>query len=90
MLLSPRYGLLSPRFVLAVLMASGLIQETTALELAPVELKGVDGELASLRLRRFVGDHAIRVLNVAGPRASGEPGVAQFVRTTLDAALGTP
>ena len=46
-LLSPRYGLLSPRFVLAVLMASGLIQETTALELAPVELKGVDGELAS-------------------------------------------
>ena len=50
----------------------------------------VDGDLAGPKLCRFVGDHAIRVLNVAGPRASGEPGVGQFVRTTLDAALGTP
>ena len=50
----------------------------------------VDGDLAAPKLRRFVGDHAIRVLNVAGPRASGEPGVGQFVRMTLDAALGTP
>jgi hypothetical protein len=50
----------------------------------------VDGDLAGPKLRRFVDDHAIRVLNVAGPRASGEPGVGQFVRTTLDAALGTP
>ena len=50
----------------------------------------VDGDLAGPKLRRFVGDHAIRVLNVAGPRASGEPGVGQFVRTTLDVALGTP
>jgi Circularly permutated YpsA SLOG family len=50
----------------------------------------VDGDLAASKLRRFVGDHAIRVLNVAGPRASGEPGVGQFVRTTLEAALGTP
>ena len=48
----------------------------------------VDGDLAGPKLRRFVGDHAIRVLNVAGPRASGEPAVGQFVRTTLDAALG--
>lgn len=49
----------------------------------------VDGGLAGARLRRFVGDHAIRVLNVAGPRASGEPEVGRFVRTTLDEALGT-
>src|SRR5262245_5305851 len=48
----------------------------------------VDGDLAPARLRRFVADHAIRVLNVAGPRASLEPGVGQFVRTTLEAALG--
>ncbi len=47
-----------------------------------------DGGGAAEKLRRFVGDHAVRVLNVAGPRASGEPGVDHFVRTTLDAALG--
>ena len=48
----------------------------------------VDGELASLKLRRFVGEHGIRVLNVAGPRATGEPGVGQFVRATLETAFG--
>ena len=31
----------------------------------------------------------VRVLNVAGPRASGEPDVGAFVRWTLDRALGT-
>jgi len=50
----------------------------------------VDGDLAAPRLRRFVADHAIRVLNVAGPRASLEPGVGRFVRATLDAALAAP
>ena len=49
----------------------------------------VDGARSAEALRRFVADHAIRVLNVAGPRASGEPGIAAFVRETLDAALGT-
>jgi hypothetical protein len=48
------------------------------------------GACAAARLRRFLADHAIRVLNVAGPRASGEPGVGAFVTSTLDAALGTP
>jgi hypothetical protein len=47
----------------------------------------VDGDLAAGKLRRFVGDHAIRVLNVAGPRASGEPGVGEFVLATLDQAF---
>jgi hypothetical protein len=47
-----------------------------------------DGEGAADALRRFVADHEIRVLNVAGPRASGEPDVGDFVRTTLDRALG--
>jgi hypothetical protein len=49
-----------------------------------------DGGSAAGRLRRFLTDHAIRVLNVAGPRASSEPGVGEFVTATLDAALGTP
>jgi hypothetical protein len=47
----------------------------------------VDGDLAGGKLRRFVSEHAIRVLNVAGPRASGEPGVGHFVRATLDQAF---
>src|SRR5262249_28494543 len=48
----------------------------------------VDGDLASGRVRQFVADHRIRVLNIAGPRASFEPGVGEFVRTTLETAFG--
>jgi hypothetical protein len=39
-------------------------------------------------LRQFIGQHEIRVLNVAGPRESGEPGVGQFVAELLEAAFG--
>lgn len=49
-----------------------------------------DGDGAAAKVRRFVSDHAIRTLNVAGPRASGEPGVGRFVRATLEAAFGAP
>ncbi len=38
-------------------------------------------------LRDFVERHDVRVLNVAGPRASGEPGVAEFVRAVLGEAF---
>ena len=31
-------------------------------------------------LREFVADNEIKTLNVAGPRESKEPGVAEFVR----------
>ena len=48
-----------------------------------------DGAAAADALRRFVDAHGIAVLNVAGPRASGEPGVGAFVRPTVDRALGT-
>jgi len=48
--------------------------------------KGNAGE----RLRRFVQQHHIRVLNVAGPRASTEPDIGEFVTTTLDLAFGAP
>jgi hypothetical protein len=48
-----------------------------------------DGDGAADAVRSFVETHGIRVLNVAGPRASGEPAVAAFVRSTLDRALGT-
>ena len=39
-------------------------------------------------LRQFIGQHEIRVLNVAGPREAGEPGVGEFVAGLLEAALG--
>ncbi len=45
---------------------------------------------AGERLRRFVQEHYIRVLNVAGPRASTEPDIGEFVTTTLDLAFGAP
>jgi hypothetical protein len=46
------------------------------------------GPDAGAVLSAFVAAHAIRVLNVAGPRASGAPDVARFVTATLDAGLG--
>jgi Circularly permutated YpsA SLOG family len=39
------------------------------------------------RLRVFVEKYRVAVLNVAGPRASDEPGVYGFVRDVLDALL---
>jgi Circularly permutated YpsA SLOG family len=38
-------------------------------------------------LKVFVREHGVKVLNVAGPRASEEPGVGEFVRKTLEKAL---
>jgi Circularly permutated YpsA SLOG family len=40
-----------------------------------------------LALRRFIEKHNIQVLNVAGPRASKEPDVGEFVKRILDRAL---
>ncbi|HUL53560.1 MAG TPA: putative molybdenum carrier protein [Opitutaceae bacterium] len=39
------------------------------------------------RLRKFVATHGMRILNVAGPRASEEPQVAAFVRQVLEEAF---
>ena len=39
---------------------------------------------------RFIRDHEIQVLNVAGPRASKEPEVYGFVKQVLDKALAAP
>jgi len=38
-------------------------------------------------LRDFVADNEILTLNVAGPRESKEPGVAEFVREVLEKAF---
>jgi dihydroxyacid dehydratase/phosphogluconate dehydratase len=39
-------------------------------------------------LREFLHVHEVLVLNVAGPRASGSPEVADMVARLLDRALG--
>jgi len=39
-------------------------------------------------LRSFIEKFRVSALNVAGPRASDEPGVYQFVSSVLDSALG--
>ena len=44
-------------------------------------------EAAAEKLRAFVEEHGVKVLNVAGPRASKEPGVGEFVMSTLDKAF---
>jgi hypothetical protein len=45
-------------------------------------------EAAAEKLRAFVQEHRVKVLNVAGPRASNEPGVGDFVMRTLEQAFG--
>jgi predicted Rossmann fold nucleotide-binding protein DprA/Smf involved in DNA uptake len=42
---------------------------------------------AASELKKWMQQNNIRVLNIAGPRASKEPEVAAFVITTLDSAL---
>ncbi len=42
---------------------------------------------AAEQLKQFLRHHRVRVLNIAGPRASEEPAVAAFVRATLELAL---
>ena len=42
----------------------------------------------AVALRQFIASNKITVLNIAGPRASGEPGIAAHVTSLLDAAFG--
>jgi hypothetical protein len=39
------------------------------------------------RLQRFLEDNVIDTLNIAGPRKSKEPGIAEFVYRILDQAF---
>jgi hypothetical protein len=43
-----------------------------------------DGEAAAAKLRDFLVEYEIGILNVAGPRHSQEPEVAGFTRDTLE------
>jgi hypothetical protein len=46
-----------------------------------------DGEKAVHKLRDFIEQNKIKVLNVAGPRSSTEPTIEEFVKTVLEAVL---
>jgi hypothetical protein len=43
-----------------------------------------EGDDAAARLAKFVRQHRIRTLNVAGPRLSTEPGAGAFARSVLE------
>ena len=43
---------------------------------------------AANKLKAFVEEHRVKILNVAGPRASKDPGVGDFVMTVLEKAFG--
>lgn len=49
-----------------------------------------DAERAARLLREFCERHTVKSLNVAGPRASKEPTVAQWVASVLEASFGSP
>ncbi len=52
-----------------------------------VSAEGIDD--AASQLKAFVGDQAIVVLNVAGPRESEESGLGQFVQAVLSLAFNS-
>lgn len=52
-----------------------------------LHLSAVFRDHAASKLKRWLQQNHIRVLNVEGPRASKEPEIAEFVIATLDAAL---
>jgi hypothetical protein len=52
-----------------------------------LHLSAVFKDNAAQKLKKWIQQNNIRVLNVAGPRASKEPNVAEFVIAALDAAL---
>jgi hypothetical protein len=49
-----------------------------------------DGTRAGQKLSAFLLKQRIEILNVAGPRQSGEPEVGRFVRELLDTVLSAP
>jgi hypothetical protein len=44
-------------------------------------------EAAAEKLKAFTEEHRVKILNVAGPRVSKEPDVAEFVMRTLEEAF---
>jgi hypothetical protein len=43
---------------------------------------------AADKLKAFIEEHRVKILNAAGPRASKEPGLGEFVMRTLQVSFG--
>ncbi len=52
-----------------------------------LHLSAISKATAAEELKQWMHANHIRILNAAGPRASKEPGVAEFVISTLDQAF---
>lgn len=52
-----------------------------------VDLDAVGSDEAAERIRAWLAEHGIRVLNVAGPRASRDPRIAEAVTRALGTAI---
>lgn len=52
-----------------------------------IDIELIDAEKAAETLDRFITDFEIRVLNVAGPRASGCPEIYEYVKQAIGLAL---
>lgn len=53
-----------------------------------IDAQTLDPDTAVMRLRAFLARHAVAVLNVAGPRASGHPDAYTYARALLERLLG--
>ncbi|HEV8291845.1 MAG TPA: putative molybdenum carrier protein [Tepidisphaeraceae bacterium] len=63
----------------------GTVEDCQALKKPYLVIDGKETEAQEARqlLGQFIGEGAIRVLNVAGPRASDAPGIFDYVREVL-------
>lgn len=48
-----------------------------------IDAKEISAEQASRKIEQFIEDHTIAVLNVAGPRASGEPRAYEYAKNVI-------
>jgi Circularly permutated YpsA SLOG family len=69
-----------PEYLQGELVNSGFIALARAATFA-------GDRVAADKLKSFIAEHRVKILNVAGPRASKEPGVGEFVISILDKAF---
>lgn len=48
-----------------------------------IDAEELSAEQASRKLERFIEDHTVAVLNVAGPRSSGEPKAYAYAKRVI-------
>jgi hypothetical protein len=72
-------------------LACALQLKKPVLHLYP-QCAGATGDVSTLAsmLLRFIAEHEVRTLNIAGPRATQSPQIERFVSAVLEAACSTP